>query len=294
MPALQENNLDIGGRLIWRTSPVLDYATREMPPFIVAESGRFNARPKFYSRREGKDGTLILYTETGRGLLKYRGGEHELAPGSAALIDCFQPHEYRTLDATGGEWSFYWLHFFSENANFYAQLIYRDAFSVLDLGAAPLGIFDDVLKNLQYGDNDSLMTLSDSVYKTLALMLEASRREKTGRARDADTKETISKAVEFIRENYWMPLVLDDVAKHIGMSKFHFLRVFKDFVGTTPYRYLIAERVNVSKQLLLTTDLQVYEISVMVGFRDDSNFIRTFKSATGMTPQTFRSQMVTH
>ena len=60
----------------------------------------------------------------------------------------------------------------------------------------------------------------------------------------------------------------------------------------TPYRYLTVERITVAKQLPQTTDLKVSEVSVMVGFRDDGNFIRAFKSINGMTPQLYRSNLM--
>ena len=59
----------------------------------------------------------------------------------------------------------------------------------------------------------------------------------------------------------------------------------------TPYRYMIIERVNVAKKLLQTTEMKISEISLMVGFADQGNFIRTFKSIVEVTPKTYRLNM---
>ena len=289
--------MDIGGRLIWTMAPVFEIAKRSTPPFVVSESGKFFARSKFLSRREGRDGYLLLYTQAGTGLLKYRGGEYELHPGSIALIDCNLLHEYRTFDDAEGRWTFYWLHFYCASTDFFMQMIYRDSFFVLDLGEAPPQIFDAVLKNLPYSDSDSLLKNSESVHRLLLKMIEATGIPKKPQGKEAATTSNaanegmIKEAVEYIKTNYWQPLAAEDVAKRFGLSKFHFIRVFKEGTGMTPHRFLIAERVNAGKMLLQTTDLKIFEISIMTGFADEAHFIRTFKSILGTTPKAYRLSM---
>ena len=284
----QKTNLDIGGRLIWSIAPTDDISKNATPPFVILETGKFFARENFYSRREGASGYLMLYTQSGKGKLKYKDEEYELLPGSTALIDCFQYHEYKTFDDTSGNWTFYWLHFLGEHTNFFMQLIYKYSFTVLDLGETPLNIFEDILKNLQYSTPEYLMVLHDAIYKILMLMIEQSTSAKSGKTKELTNNEAIKKAVDYIKINHWQPLVLEDVAKQFGMSKFYFLRLFKDFTGMTPYRYMIIERVNMAKKLLQTTNMKISEISLMVGFADEGNFIRTFKSISGMTPKMYR------
>ena len=167
-------------------------------------------------------------------------------------------------------------------------MIYRNSFDVLNLGEKPLTILDDIVKNLQYNSPESLLFLNDSVYKILMQMIEVAKLEKTSKTKGFTSNEMIRKAVEYIKSNHWQPLVLEDLAKQFGISKFHFLRLFKDFTGMTPYRYMIIERVNVAKKLLQTTNMKISEISLMVGFADQGNFIRTFKSISGVTPKEYR------
>ena len=284
----QETNLDIGGRMIWRMAPVSEIAARPMPPFVVIESGEFNARPSFYSRREGRDGYLILYTQSGKGLLRYNGGEHELLPGFAVLIDCRLRHEYRTYDATDGGWSFYWLHFSSGHMDFYTQAIYGDFFAPLRLGGDPLEAIGTALDNIQYGTPEKLALVSGCVCGLLTLMAKAAGDEKSSREKPAATNEVLKQAAEYIKENYWMPLDLDNLSKRFKISKFHFVKVFKEHTGMTPYSFLITERVNAAKVHLQTTDLPIAKISVMVGFRSETNFINKFKAVYGKTPQAYR------
>ena len=292
MPVFQENNLDFSGRLIWETAPAFDLAGSDAYPFIIKESGRFNARPKFFSKREGADGHLLLYTQSGKGLLRYRGGEYELAPGSTALIDCNEYHEYRTFDGANGHWAFYWLHFFGDQLSLYKQLIFRGPFSVFDLGGAPLPMLENVLKALPLCDPQSMAALSDAVHGIIMLLVKAARpSQRAGKDGESAPKQKIMEALAYIKANYWHALVLEHVAGHVNLSTYYFIRAFKKYTGMTPYRFLIVERVNVAKQLLQTTDMQVYEISVMVGFRSDSHFVKTFKSIAGVTPLAYRLRL---
>ena len=108
------------------------------------------------------------------------------------------------------------------------------------------------------------------------------------RGGEAAPKQKIMDAVSFIKSNYWHNLVLENVTGHVGLSTYYFIRTFKKHTGMTPYRFLMVERINVAKQLLQTTDLKVHEVSVMVGYRSDSNFVKTFKSIAGVTPRAYR------
>ena len=283
----QENNLDIGGNLIWATAPMHDIANQNTPPFVVMECGRFFARPQFYSKRAGGSGYLFLYTQSGKGRLLYREETFELTAGSIALIDCCRPHEYSTWNETNGSWTFYWLHFSSEHMPFFTQLLYKDAFAVLNVGETPLQIFDNAAKALPYSDCESLLSLHNAVYTLITQMIEASHIKPKGRKEDTN-KDIVKKAADSIKVNHWQPFVLEDIAKRFGLSKYYFLRLFKEYTGTTPYQYMIAERISEAKRLLKTTDLKVFEISLMVGFADEGNFIRTFKAVTGATPNLFR------
>jgi len=119
-------------------------------------------------------------------------------------------------------------------------------------------------------------------------MTKASKIEKSSKSREFTNNDIMKKAVDYITINHWQPLVLENVAKQFGISKFHYLRLFKEFTGMTPYRYMIIERVNVAKKLLRTTEMKISEISLMVGFADEGNFIRTFKSISGITPKNYR------
>ncbi|MFF9601921.1 helix-turn-helix domain-containing protein [Streptomyces sp. NPDC014684] len=96
------------------------------------------------------------------------------------------------------------------------------------------------------------------------------------------------RAVATIRENYHEPLALDDLARSVMMSKFHFIRVFQRTTGVTPGRFLSAVRLHEAKSLLIHSSLNVAEISARVGYSSASTFSRRFTAAVGLSPTRFR------
>ncbi|NPD23178.1 helix-turn-helix domain-containing protein [Corallococcus exiguus] len=83
------------------------------------------------------------------------------------------------------------------------------------------------------------------------------------------------------------PLTLEELAAKVGLSPFHFLRVFRGVLGVTPHQYLVRMRLRQAARLL-ATDAPIARIAYDVGFGDLSNFVRTFGRAAGVSPRAFR------
>lgn len=81
---------------------------------------------------------------------------------------------------------------------------------------------------------------------------------------------------------------LDSLARIAGVSCCHFARAFKRSMGVPAHRYLIARRISAAIALIRETDRALCEISLDVGFADQSHFTRTFAQLTGVTPGEFR------
>lgn len=77
---------------------------------------------------------------------------------------------------------------------------------------------------------------------------------------------------------------LDTLASLAGMSKFHFLRSFKEYCGITPHAYLNQLRLDKAFRMLKDTDKTSAEIASECGFSDQPHFLRSFKKLWGTTP----------
>lgn len=101
-------------------------------------------------------------------------------------------------------------------------------------------------------------------------------------------EHVVERAVQIIRERYAEPLSLDDIADAVMLSKFHFLRIFDQFTGVTPGRFLSAVRLGEAKRLLRNSDLGVATIACTVGYSSTGSFTRRFTESVGVPPTQYR------
>jgi AraC family transcriptional regulator len=93
---------------------------------------------------------------------------------------------------------------------------------------------------------------------------------------------------EYVEANLSRDIGVNDLAKLVGLSRFHFLRVFKKATRETPYQYLLRRRVERGQDLLQMPGLSVAEVAAQVGFKDSTRFIRAFRLIKGVTPGKMR------
>jgi AraC family transcriptional regulator len=102
------------------------------------------------------------------------------------------------------------------------------------------------------------------------------------------SRDTIFAALEHIERTSAQEHSLSEVACFVGLSPYHFLRLFKRETGVTPHRHLTQTRLRKAIELLRDTSQPVTEIASTVGFGDLSNFINYFGREIGCSPSQFR------
>jgi len=100
--------------------------------------------------------------------------------------------------------------------------------------------------------------------------------------------DVINKAINFIDKNYMKKITLREVAGTVFLSESYFSRIFKEEVSKNFNTYLNGVRIEKSKALLLSGNMDIVDICSAVGFEDQSYFCKVFKGTTGMTPGKFR------
>jgi sigma-54 dependent transcriptional regulator, acetoin dehydrogenase operon transcriptional activator AcoR len=101
----------------------------------------------------------------------------------------------------------------------------------------------------------------------------------------------LRRVIEFVDANIGGPISLDDLARAADMSRYHFHRQFKKSLGMTPHDYILHNRIERAKSLLIGSTLPLIDVARDVGFVDQSHFTSTFRRLTSMTPRHFRHAM---
>ena len=81
---------------------------------------------------------------------------------------------------------------------------------------------------------------------------------------------------------------MTEIADYVNLNPVYLTRTFKKATGSSLKRFIENEKIEAAKQLLVTTDLPVSVISGHVGYANYSNFTRSFKLLTSLTPSEYR------
>ncbi|MEE9398579.1 MAG: methylated-DNA--[protein]-cysteine S-methyltransferase [Methylococcales bacterium] len=100
--------------------------------------------------------------------------------------------------------------------------------------------------------------------------------------------EKIEQAICFINENIKAQPTLDEIAKATGLSPFHFQRLFREWAGITPKRFLQYLTVSHAKKLL--KDSSVFEASLEMGLSSQSRLYDHFITLEAVTPGQFKQK----
>lgn len=97
--------------------------------------------------------------------------------------------------------------------------------------------------------------------------------------------------LKYIENNYMNEIRIADAAAVLEFSESHFMRYFKETMGTSFINYLKEYRLTMAARLLLTSDELILTIAEETGFDNLSYFNRSFKAYYGMTPREYRKNV---
>jgi AraC family transcriptional regulator len=133
---------------------------------------------------------------------------------------------------------------------------------------------------------------ADSVASAFAIQLirRYSCLKDVGMAKGGMAPHKLRRALEYISDKLEQQsgIALDVVAQEVGMSRFHFSRVFKESMGLSPINYIVRQRIERAKKLLTETELPIADIALQAGFSGQSHFTTFFRKLVGLTPRDFR------
>ena len=115
------------------------------------------------------------------------------------------------------------------------------------------------------------------------------------RCRNLTTPKNNRKAIDkmkiilkYVENNYANKITISEIADVIGFSESHFMRYFKETMGTSFIEYLKDYRLTMAARLLQSSEDSILNISAEVGFDNLSYFNRSFKARYGITPRQYR------
>jgi AraC family transcriptional regulator of adaptative response/methylated-DNA-[protein]-cysteine methyltransferase len=101
--------------------------------------------------------------------------------------------------------------------------------------------------------------------------------------------QRIARAIEFINENFKSQPTLDEIAEHVHLSPFHFQKLFTDWAGVSPKKFLQYTTLNYAKNILRQPQVTLFDAAEETGLSGTSRLHDLFIKIEGMTPGEYKN-----
>lgn len=237
-------------------------------------------------RRRSHATHLLIYCIAGHGTLQVEGQSHRVNAGDLMILRAGQRHAY---SADGADpWSILWVHYAGRLDTAYnAMLPGHAVVAQIGVQARLIAAFEQLLALRHAGFSVPRFVQGACLLKSLLtdFACAAAQRPESGR-RPLDMEKLTAQ----MRESLGAELDLDTLAATANLSKFHFIRCFKEHTGHAPIQRFIQMKMQRACELLDSTDKPVKAIASEVGYQDPFYFSRIFKRTIGVSPQQYREQ----
>ncbi len=171
---------------------------------------------------------------------------------------------------------------FSHNKNFKNRI---DAKNSSDL----LRIFHKIKAEFKEGAPEYLLTVKSLMNLSLIKLIRDFNYTDNTLALSRDRLHSIRKVIQYIDSHLSDDLSLDLLSDIAGMSPNYFSTLFHSISGITLWDYINSKRIDKAISLLYDGDLSMLQIATLCGFNNATNFNKTFKKITGVTPREYKT-----
>ena len=252
----------------------------------------------YYQRADGHrmertehDDYLLIYCLEGGGTITTNGQRNRVKAGDMLLIPKGVAHAYQTFQKS--PWTIYWIHFDGEEADQFIEHIRAQrrgdkngALFTVGVHARLVSEFGALLESRQasYNLNAFIHAANQlrQILSHIAQLMPLARQQQSADALDLEAVHSTMQAR--IHEQ----LDLETLAETVNLSKYHFVKRYKELTGTTPINHFIHLKIERACYLLDVSDKNVSEIAFALGYEDAYYFSRIFKKTMGVSPSQYR------
>lgn len=232
---------------------------------------------------------IIIYCVDGLGWLILDDKRWKIKKGDVFVCPPDMPHSYGADDKS--PWTKYYIHFRGKCAPAYMEMLGLTKESpVMHIGDHTniLSWFQDIFNLLKTGYTQSnLLCATAYLGHILCYINGLSTQQSLLKDEDMNADKVIAYMLDNVNGN----VSLEDMAGFANLSKYHFVRVFKEKTGYTPVDYYIRLKIQKACELLGSSTANISSISTMLGFNSPYYFSIAFKRIIGKSPKAYREML---
>lgn len=237
-------------------------------------------------KRGDKEFCFWQYTLKGHGELRFKDKVYAVNPGEAMLLTVPEDHCYY-FPADSDSWEFIFITIYGrETMRIFRQLQKQvGVIARFDLNSLPVQKAFSICQKSEKDEIDNQYAASALAYDFLMSLIAYVRPAGQGQS---GPPEFIKRVHEYCLKNIDKPISVNGMAKCAGYSRYHFTRLFKQYMGDSPQYFMNQLRIKMAVRLLQTERLSVKEIAQRCGFEDVSYFCKIFRKFQKVSPNEFR------
>ncbi|MBO7746887.1 AraC family transcriptional regulator [Paenibacillus sp. MWE-103] len=253
--------------------------------------GRERCQPGHQYGPTMRDHYLIHFVVSGKGTFKTDGCEYALQAGDCFCMFPNRPASYRASETE--PWTYYWVGMGGKLA---PELLRAAGFSQQSPTAAQpapeaaAGLLAELLRRSAADDPAAELHGGGLLLQLFGTFLEGRREARTPARRQEGSEAYVARAVKFIEQHYQSKLTISLIARHVGLDRAYFTKLFHARTGAAPYEFLLRYRMEKARLLLSRTSLPVQIVASSAGFGDAAYFGKVFSRLQGMSPTAYRNR----
>jgi len=235
-----------------------------------------------------QDGPLFLfqYTLSGHGAIELDGTIRTVPPHHAFLVEIPGDHHY-FLPGESSHWEFIFILVRPYHLRSLWDEMIRQTGHILHLpqDSLPIQAICSLYRQASSEQIQDLYQASSLVYH---FIMELYRYILLPADPESHWPPSVREAVRYMKTHYHLPVSLEQIASHVGLSKYHFNRLFTRTTGQTPLSHLTQIRLKRAVDLIRYSTCTLEEIAWQVGYTSGSYLSKIFQQHFGLSPREFR------
>ena len=229
----------------------------------------------------------LLYITNGQGTFRSAslGNTVSVRPGTFFLLFPGEWHSYRPDPKTG--WKEYWIGFKGAQMDNWVKDGFfgaRNPVTQVGIKSDIVALYEDAIVTARDQQSGFQQRLGGLVVHLMSLLRFYSRNQAF-----SEVANLINRAKIIIAEQH-RSITPEALADELFMGYSNFRRIFKEYTGFSPAKYIQEVRMNRVKEALTNSSLPVKQIAFEAGYENEDYFFTAFRRITGMTPLAYREK----